>query len=733
MEPQTVGKLRAAGWKVQADIPSDYVLRVYDLRLDMSWLRRTLPALGLSAGDLYFVGGDFLQAPHKEDAVALADNRLTRWGPEGTTPYHLVVPPRRHFARLVDRARLQLPMEAFNSWLTLTFVVPRSACPQTWTTPAVLQALPQLEPLLADPNLEVRVVAVGERPLVVRIPADVQELPPPRWESGQLAVDRVLIFVSIRSNCGERVTVAPRWLREPPPALPPSELELLRLEYVLPPATKAAAAERALRATVRKVASIVVPGELSPVQLRQVQEAHGVAYALMGVPTAMARAWLRGSGCEGLYIRPFWTASTGKDVQRDKFSLLWVKAPLEAGPRLWQELQDISGVFGLYVDGKDLAIRVTAEADRALLQAKVNFVLRAPTTLRSAEPGVQWWRLGPLREAELWKLKTLIAGLGLELVRAELRLASLGPFRSAVFFPARGVPTKFSLDDGSWTASAAVLTKADPPARRRGAGVALAPQSTWGGPRTSTSTPPPGVSTGWMDNGDFPVPASTSTPTVQFAGAGLPMAMVTAGTSGDSGVPTMSLLASNAAPSGGVRGGKGGRGGRGGRAEHPERISDAGAQAPVAAPADSVAGAVAMMAAQIQSMGAQIAAMSEELRELRKENVQLRRQVDLARGVQQHNPYDLPTVPPPPPAFSPPRLPTEGMMRTAGQLTPVRVGDIDPDGDVVVATSPPPEGEPKRARRGPLNVDGIAGSHAAVEASLSSSSTPSGAAPAPDV
>ena len=732
MEPQTAARLRAAGWKLPEAIPVEYVLRVYDTRLETAWLLRTLPELGLLAGPVRIIGGDFLTKPHMEDAVALQQTRMQRWGPaagpEGDSPCHLVVPPRPHVARWLERARLQLQVEAVGTWMTVAIIVPRRSCPTSWTSSTVVQAVPQLDALVADPTLEVKVRALGERPPIVRVPANVMELPA-RWEAAQLAQDRVLVFVSFKRHAGPRVAVQAEWLRGPPPAMPAPELELLRLELVLPAATKSDAGERALRATIRKVAAAAQLGETTMLQLRQVQAAHGAVYALMGVPSASARSWLRASGCEGLFIRPFWTEATGEDVRRDKFSLLWVKGgTLEVAPQLWQAVQDTPGFFGLLLDGKDLAIRVSEVADRALLQAKVSFVLPSTVTLRCAEPGVRWWKLWPLREAELGRVRDLIAGLGLELARAELRVAHLTPFRYAVFFPGRGQPSKLTLDDGGWVCSEAKLTPAEPPARRKGGGAALAPQSTWGGMRSSQATGGhPVVPAVSVPAAVFPTPASPWTPTVWSSAAaahpasssGLNTGAASEFGGGVHGTAVSSLEAfpSLVPASGGGGNGATGRGGRGG---------GRGPRGGGAAPADA---SLAAMATQLQSMAAQIASLQEELRGLRKENEVLRREVDLARGV--HRPYDLPSLPPPPPAFSPSK-PSSDLTRTAAQLSPSRPGGPDGVGGDQVMGSPSQMADPKRVRRDILMSPALSTAADGV-ASTSTSSAPAGAVSPYDV
>ena len=111
----------------------------------------------------------------------------------------------------------------------------------------LMLGVPQVESLLNDRPIEVHVVAVGERPPVVCVPAEAIQLPPTSWQKGLLRHNRALLFdtsppPSRCSACGL------------PPSAPSEDLELLRLECVLPPATKAAAGERALRASVRAVA-----------------------------------------------------------------------------------------------------------------------------------------------------------------------------------------------------------------------------------------------------------------------------------------------------------------------------------------------------------------------------------------------------------------------------------------------------------------------------------------------
>jgi hypothetical protein len=97
-----------------------------------------------------------------------------------------------------------------------------------------------------------------------------------------------------------------------------------------------------------------------------------------------------------------------------------------------------------------------------------------------------------------------------------------------------------------------------------------------------------------------------------------------------------------------------------------------------------------------------VAQLVDMMAAVQKENAMLRRQLDVARGVQQHQPYALHASllppPPPPPAFSPERAPPAAVPRLAGERTP-DVGGSQTCGQDVVMQSPPAEMDQKKARR----------------------------------
>ena len=136
---------------------------------------------------------------------------------------------------------------------------------------------------------------------------------------------------------------------------------------------------------------------------------------------------------------------------------------MELGPKIWEAVYKLPGVYGLLPSSKDVAVRVTGEADVSMVQAQLQFVFGdSGVQFRRAIPGQRWWRLGPLRDAELWEVKDMIAKTGLEPLRGELRTARAGPFRSFVYFAATGSPTRQSFDDGGWNSSRASLQPAEP-------------------------------------------------------------------------------------------------------------------------------------------------------------------------------------------------------------------------------------------------------------------------------
>ena len=260
---------------------------------------------------------------------------------------------------------------------------------------------------------------------------------------------------------------------------------------VLPPALRMKEVEKAAQRGLRRLAEAMQLPCPGPSALRQLQPSHHSAFAILGVPRSQAVQWLRGSGCGGLYLRPFWTERTGSSVAKENFSLLWVRGRLGDGARLWDKIKDQPGVVGLLPGDRDIAIRVTAEARPAELQAQVRFALEdAAATLKQPVAGQRWWRLGPLSDAECFRVRDLILAVGLTPLRDEVRLARAGPFRTFVYFAATGDPVRFSLDDCTWNSSQAQLTAASPPPRRSAPSATARPQQSpallpaqaqWGG------------------------------------------------------------------------------------------------------------------------------------------------------------------------------------------------------------------------------------------------------------
>jgi len=174
------------------------------------------------------VGGDFMLPTYVGDVVAMDPGRLMRWGPVGEEPYHLFIAPRPHQARWVERARRQLALEAPGYIVTVAFVVPRDAVPGTLNEGALRRMLPAAACILDHPELTVTLLAVGERPPLLRVPAGgSKQLPPPQWDRAFLPVDRVCTLLQFqRRGAGGRVFGA-RWVRGQPPQPGASELEML--------------------------------------------------------------------------------------------------------------------------------------------------------------------------------------------------------------------------------------------------------------------------------------------------------------------------------------------------------------------------------------------------------------------------------------------------------------------------------------------------------------------------
>ena len=94
------------------------------------------------------------------------------------------------------------------------------------------------------------------------------------------------------------------------------------------------AAECATRAGLKKLATemqLPVP-PVSGSQRFETME--GLGWAFYGVPRDQAVQWLKGSGCGGVYLRPFWHAGTGAAVARG-FGLVWARGQLPRGAQIW--------------------------------------------------------------------------------------------------------------------------------------------------------------------------------------------------------------------------------------------------------------------------------------------------------------------------------------------------------------------------------------------------------------
>ena len=264
------------------------------------------------------------------------------------------------------------------------------------------------------------------------------------------------------------------------------------LELGLPPMTGHREAERSLKLAIRQAGGAM--GLAVPPVLRQMLVVDGGVRALVGVPRGHATRWLQASGCGGLFARPFYTAATAPHIERGRFKLLWARGvELSKAATLWDKIHDMPGVMGLALVEKDLAIRTTSVVDGRQLQLQMQEVCTDKARLHSSVEGARWWSLQRLEESELWRVEELVRLIGLEMVGHVAR-AKMGPKLWKVFFRACGDPTRRSLDDRSWTSSAAVLVEAKPPAQRFPSGAQPLPStSVWGGARMDTSkeTDPP--------------------------------------------------------------------------------------------------------------------------------------------------------------------------------------------------------------------------------------------------
>ena len=158
MEPLAASALRQSGWQPPTFVPDTYMLRVYDLWLDMAWLHGLLIELGLRGDKPCVTGGNYVLPTFRKGMVAHKSDTLERWGRAGAGPTIWCCLPARR--RLPGCSVL---VEAAGTWMTRSMVVPWDKWPHE---------------CLLDEAM-VRVVAVGKHLPVVLIPANVTPLPPP--------------------------------------------------------------------------------------------------------------------------------------------------------------------------------------------------------------------------------------------------------------------------------------------------------------------------------------------------------------------------------------------------------------------------------------------------------------------------------------------------------------------------------------------------------------------------
>ena len=600
--------LRAAGWQLPSTIAGNSLVRVYDTRIPKEWVR-ALAADVQRVDDpdqVVVVGGDFASDTDVTDVDALAHARPAPWA---SRPAHIFIPPREHFGEWVARLRAQVDLENPATVFSLAAVVARDKCPLDLDEAAIRRVLPAAAPLFDDERLAVEVALVAERAPLLRIPATERQLPPAEWEQAFLPRNKVLVVLHLRRLVDMQPgTVRPapagRWIRGTLPDLEPSDLELLRIEYELPPATRQRHAERELKRALAKLAGAVGVVFSPAHRVQNLQPTHGGAVAILAVPRAEALRWLRGSGCGGLFVRPFWTKDTAPALQRERFNLLYLRGRRADAARVWDAVHDVNGVLGLILADKDVAVRIdsTVGAVAGDVQARIRATLQDPkASVRQPTPGAAWWRLGPLTDADLFRVRDLIAATGLTPLRDEVRLGGAGQFRRTAYFQAAGQPTRMTLDDGGWGRGtcSAKLSPATPPPRRRPA--ALPTTATWGGPRQQ----PPSATAGGRSSPTTPDAVHTPPP---------PVAPRPANASG----PARGSRATARAARRPV-------------AAESDVIAPPHAQPPPAAPT------------ALDALVLEMRQMREQLEELRRENMQLRQQ--LATAVQaspyQHQPYAL--------------------------------------------------------------------------------------------
>jgi len=159
-------------------------------------------------------------------------------------------------------------------------------------------------------------------------------------------------------------------------------------------------------------------------------------WAKILVPKDQALSWLKLSGADGVFFRPFFGAST---LEKQNFVIEWLK-PLSpernlAG-KVWAKLAPMDDFFGLVLGTKNFGVRLRPSAIDPFRNAISGLPVRAKPIQQTES---RLWQLDKLSDAEMFDIDEIISHLELKVVGG-VKKYHHGRFWKATF-RAHGTPS----------------------------------------------------------------------------------------------------------------------------------------------------------------------------------------------------------------------------------------------------------------------------------------------------
>ena len=485
LEPSEIRKI---GFKVANEIQTP--LRVFSIRLAPEWHLKTAKKMGYD-GPLKVIGGDFLTSQTMKinvmtDPEALKDD--ASWGSQPCW----INPCRTGLGQWVAAIKRQLSKQTGPDQIFWCLMVPIVSVADG---KSILDTLPVLKPLFTSEGMSAHVTTVSERAPVCRIPPSCKQIPPNFWENSFSSPDRLSVVIHIQKGSASSPS-DPHFISStealPAPArasAPQMTLDTLVAEMILPPNATLTAAKTSFFTALKKFA--FAPKLAKPLVLGEVHVKGSLAWATLRVPSSQAETWLSLSGQSGLFLRPFFTASTSSNLAKDRYKIMWLKMTTISHTEVnsvWEVISKIPSTCGLLFTRLHVGVRVKVEGGPPYEVIQQALKKIGGTSVKApASSDLHWWCIEGLKEEETFQKEEIISKFSLKLAPGPFKMSRNGRNRWKMYFRASGTPTVDTLDDGSFASSQARLRGSKPPPQKP----PKQPQSKQPGAETKTRPLPP--------------------------------------------------------------------------------------------------------------------------------------------------------------------------------------------------------------------------------------------------